>query len=185
MKSLKSQLLIARPELDDPNFARSVLILLEHSEGGALGVILNRPTEATVTDLAEQVLDEPFDWEKPIHLGGPVPGPLIVLHTLASSSDQTVLDGVYSTVDAQGIRELIQNRVEPSLIIANYAGWGPGQLDKEFATDSWYTVPAEPGLVFQQNDESDLWERLVKQVHAEALSAMLHLGALPADPSVN
>lgn len=184
MKSLKGQLLIARPELDDPNFARTVLIMLEHAEGGALGVILNRPTDATVTDLAEQVLETPFDWEKPIHLGGPVPGPLIVLHTSAVSSDQTVMDGVYSTVDAQGIRELIQKRIEPSMIIANYAGWGPGQLDKEFAMDSWYTLPADLDAVFH-NDDSDIWERLVKKIHAEALSTMLHLGDLPTDPSVN
>jgi len=92
MKSLKGHFLVASTSLDDPNFARAVLLIIEHTDEGAAGVILNRPTGATIAEIAEKVFDEPDDWDKPIHLGGPVPGPLMALHDLAHLGDQEVID---------------------------------------------------------------------------------------------
>src|SRR5262249_40524889 len=97
MTSLKGHLLVATPELLAPIFTHSVILMLDHSEGGAAGLIINRPTEATVTAIAEQVFEEASDWDKPISLGGPVPGPMVVLHTVEELADQEVLPGVYST----------------------------------------------------------------------------------------
>ena len=184
MDSLKGQLLVATERLLDPNFRRTVLLMLEHTESGAVGVVLNRPTEATVEDLSEQVLHEPFDWDKPIHIGGPVPGPLIVLHTDSDQADQEVFDGLFSTVDASKIQELLRARVDPSLIVANYAGWGPGQLESEFETDSWYTCPAELEHIFWDAAD-DLWETIVKRINSSTLTSILHLRDLPSDPSLN
>src|SRR3954468_22224733 len=82
MNSLKGHLLIATPDLLAPLFARSVILIIDHDEEGAMGVILNRPTEASVSDLAGKIFEEDFSWEKPLHLGGPVSGPLMVLHAL-------------------------------------------------------------------------------------------------------
>src|SRR3954468_7502112 len=108
MTSLKGQLLVATPQLLAPIFTRSVILMLDHSEEGAAGGILNRPTEANVASIAEQVFKDASDWDKPISLGGPVPGPLIVLHSLEELADQTVLPGVFSTVDAEKVRELVR-----------------------------------------------------------------------------
>ena len=88
MNSLKGHLLIASPDLDAPFFTRTVILMLEHGAEGALGVVINRPTEATVTDIAQKIFeDEPFEWDKTISLGGPVAGPLMVIHTDEEQAD--------------------------------------------------------------------------------------------------
>lgn len=184
MKSLKGKLLIATPNLHDPNFARTVLLMFEHTEEGAAGVILNRPTEATITDLSEQVFQEPFEWDKPISLGGPVPGPLVVFHEIEDLADQEVIDGVYQTIDAAKIQQLLRQRPEPSLIVANCAGWGPGQLEGEIEADAWISRPATSEHVFWEGSE-DLWEVMVKGVNTSQLSELLGLRIVPEDPSLN
>jgi len=184
MKSLKGQLLISTPHLLAPFFTRSVILMLEHNEEGAMGVVLNHPTDAVVTDIAETVFQEPFEWDKPLGLGGPVPGPLMVLHTLEGLADQEVLPGLYSTIEASKVQELLRGRVEPSLVIANYSGWGPGQLEGEFDVDSWLTLPATIAYSFWAGTK-DLWEVVVKEVNAKKLSEFLGLREVPPDPTMN
>src|SRR6056297_1977991 len=184
MNSLKGHLLIASPELLSPFFTRSVTLMLEHSEQGAMGVTLNHPTDTTVTDIAEEVFGEPFEWDKPIMLGGPVPGPLMVLHTDAELADLEALPGVFGTIEAEKLRRVLRERPEPSLVIANNAGWGPGQLEGEFGADSWLTLPATTGYVFWDGP-ADLWDVTVKALEARKLSDFLGIGDFPDDPSVN
>lgn len=184
MKSLKGQLLIATPHLIAPFFTRSVILMLEHNEDGAMGVVLNHPTDATVTDIAEPVFQEGFEWDKPLVLGGPVPGPLMVIHSEAGLADQEVLDGVYTSIEAGKVQVLIRQRIEPSLIVANYSGWGPGQLEGEFDLDSWLTLPASAELTFWTGVK-ELWDFVVKAVNARKLSEFLGLRDVPADPSLN
>ena len=184
MNSLKGHLLIATPQLNSPVFTQSVILMLDHNEEGAMGLILNSPTDATITDLSDKILDEPFEWDKPLHLGGPVPGPLLVIHTLEDLADQEVRPGVYTSLDASKVQELIRRKVEPSVIVANYSGWGPGQLEGEFGWDSWLTLPATIELVFWAG-EKDLWETVVKEVNAKKLSEFLSLREVPPDPSLN
>jgi putative transcriptional regulator len=184
MISLKGHLLVATRQLSDPNFMRAVLLMIEHSEEGAAGVILNRPTEATIADIAEQVLNEKLDWDKPINLGGPVQGPVMAIHELESLADQMILPGVYSTIVSSKIETLLRQKTEPSLIIANYAGWGPGQLESEIEEDSWLSLPATPDHVLHSGD-IDLWASVSKEIHAATLASMLKIGAIPKNPSVN
>jgi len=184
MNSLRGHLLIATPQLLAPIFAKSVILMLEHNEEGAMGVILNQPINTTITDLAGKIFDESFEWDKPLHLGGPVPGPLMVLHTIADLADQEILPGICHTLEASRVQELIVQRPEPSLIIANYSGWGPGQLEGEFGWDSWLTLPAKPEHVFWPG-EKDLWKVVVKEVNARKLSEFLKLREMPTDPSLN
>jgi putative transcriptional regulator len=184
MKSLKGQLLIATPHLLAPFFTRSVILMLEHNEEGAMGVILNHPTDATISDIAETVFQESFEWDKPLYLGGPVPGPLMVIHALADLADQEVLAGVFSTIEASKVQEVIRQRAEPSLVIANYSGWGPGQLEGEFDLDSWLTLPATVEYTFWTGSK-DLWDVVVQEVNAKKLSEFLGLREVPPDPSLN
>ncbi|QEH33910.1 hypothetical protein OJF2_24420 [Aquisphaera giovannonii] len=184
MESLKGQLLIATPELVAPMFARSVILMLDHNEDGALGVILNQPISTTLTDLAGKVFDEEFVWDKPLRLGGPVSGSLLVLHTVEELADQETLPGVYVTLESSQVQRLITRKPEPSLVIANYSGWGPGQLEGEFGWDSWLTLPATPELVFW-DDDRDLWKVTVSEVRARKLSDFLGLKGVPGDPSLN
>jgi putative transcriptional regulator len=184
MKSLKGYLLVATPNLLDPNFARTVLLMLEHTAEGAVGIVLNRPTEATVADISEQVLDEKLDWEKPIGLGGPVPGPLMVVHGLESLSDQEIFTGLYSTAEAAKLQQLLRQRVEPSVLVANYAGWGPGQLEREIEEGSWSSLPATIEHVFE-SDASELWDQVSDEAESTPLTEILGVRQIPPDPSVN
>lgn len=184
MNSLKGHLLIATRELLDPNFVRTVTLMLEHSEEGALGVVLNRPTEATVTELSEQIFDDPVEWDKALHIGGPVQGPLMMVHTLEELSDREVLPGLYHSIDAAKVKDLILQKAEPSLLIANYAGWGPGQLESEFVVESWLTLPATIEHVFW-NGSRDLWNVVVNALSARRLSDFLGVREMPTDPTMN
>jgi len=184
MQSLKGHLLVATPQLVAPIFSRSVLLMLEHTDEGAAGVILNRPTEATISEISERIFQERLEWDKPMNLGGPVPGPLMVLHTLEELADQETIAGVYNTVDSDKIQQIVRRRIEPSLIVANYAGWGPGQLEGEIEEDSWLSLPATIRHVFWDG-AVDLWEAAIKEIHASQLTRLLGLRAVPDDPSLN
>lgn len=184
MNSLRGQLLIAAPELKAPFFTRTVILMIDHNEEGAMGVILNRPTEAKASELPREVVGPDFDWDKPLNLGGPVPGPLMILHTLSELADREVLPGLFLTLDAEKAREILDGRSEPSLLVVNYAGWGAGQLEGEFGWDSWLTVPASIEHIFGAAEE-DLWIATVRQANARKLSEFLGLRVIPTDPSLN
>jgi putative transcriptional regulator len=184
MESLQGQLLIATPQILTPIFYRSVILMLEHNQDGALGVILNRPTNATVTSLAGKVFADDFAWDKPLQFGGPVPGPLMVLHALEDLADQEVLPGLFSTIEATKVQEVISRKPEPCLVLANYSGWGSGQLESEFDRESWLTLPATVEHVFWAGEE-DLWQVVRRQANVRTLSDFLGLRDLPSDPSLN
>lgn len=184
MTTLKGHLLVASPDLLDPNFARAVLLMFEHNKQGAAGLILNRPTVATIGDIAEQVFSEPFDWDKPLNIGGPVVGPLTVVHTAEELSDREVMDGLFTTVDAAKVQDLLRRKVEPSLILANYAGWGPGQLEAEIKEGSWLLTPATADLVFG-TDDNEAWAAIVREIESRVLPKILGIREVPDDPSLN
>lgn len=184
MNSLKGHLLVATPELLTPFFTRTVILMFEHSEGGAAGVVLNRQTEANIQEISRELFQEQIDWDKLVNLGGPVPGPLVALHALGELADQEIIAGVYLSMDAAKLLDVVRRRVEPSLIVANYAGWGPGQLEGEIAQDSWFSLPATAEYVFWSGEE-DLWESVVERIGSLDLPRVLGLGDWPVDPSVN
>jgi putative transcriptional regulator len=184
MMSLKGHLLIAAPALVDSNFERTVILVLEHTGKGAMGLVLNRLSGATVSDLAGKVFDEDFAWDKPIHLGGPVAGPLVAIHAIEDLSDLEVIPGVYHTFEATKVREVISRKPEPSLVVVNYAGWGPGQLEGELDEGDWLTLPATLDHVFG-DETDDLWKALVREANARRLSEFLGLGPVPTDPGLN
>jgi putative transcriptional regulator len=184
-ESLKGHLLVASPELQSPLFTRSVVLMVEHSkDAGAKGVILNLPTSATMTDLAGKLFDEDFVWDKPQHLGGPVAGPLLVLHTDQEQADLEVVSGVYMALDASKSQHLISREVEPSLIVANFSCWAPGQLEDELSKDVWLATPADTARIFLQGDQ-DLWQASIRRIRAEALRSLVRIREAPDDPSMN
>src|SRR5437660_1340859 len=101
MKSLQGQLLLASSRLPDPNFARTVILMVRHGEEGALGLVLNRPLETTVHEACSEVLETPCAAEGFLYQGGPCEGPLMALHTNADASDMDVIEGVYFTTERE------------------------------------------------------------------------------------
>jgi len=183
--SLKGHLLIATPSVQAPLFARSVVLMVEHTgDDGAKGIILNLPTTATMTDLAGKLFDEDFVWEKPLHLGGPVSGPLMVLHTEEQLADLEVVSGVYMALDATKSQHLISMEVEPSLVVANFSCWAPGQLEEELNNDVWLTIPADSAHIFLGGYD-DLWRTTIGEVRADKLKDIVGLREVPEDPDLN
>jgi len=180
VQSLKGQLLIAGPGLIDPNFRRTVVLVGEHSEEGALGVILNRASESTV-DEAVPELSTLVAGLGTIHVGGPVQPSAIVVLAEFSQPDQAgslVLGSVGflpSEVDPDELGELRRARV-----FVGYAGWGPGQLDGELEEGSWIVEPALPDDVFTA-DPDELWSDVLRRKGGP----FGVLALMPLDPSLN
>ena len=184
MRSLEGHILIASPELLAPMFCQSVVLMIEHNDKGAIGVILNRPTDATITDLSGKLFDDDFEWDKPIHIGGPVESTLSVLHTIEEMADHEVIPGVFLTLEATKVQHILSQKPQPSFVVANHSGWGPGQLESEIANNFWKTLPARAEYVFWTG-EADLWESSIGAHKTRTLVDILGIRQFPVDPEMN
>jgi len=163
------ELLVAKPEMGDPRFARAVIFLVRHTADGAMGLIVNRPVEHRP---AAQVLKDfgiegaPAKGEIEVHYGGPVQLELaFVLHTPDYRQPDTVVvnNAFAMTADPQNLKDIAAGKgPQKSILARGYAGWGAGQLEGELALNAWELVPADPALVFGGHPE-DLWERAIKR----------------------
>src|ERR671912_731965 len=108
----KGQLLVASRQLKDPNFARSIVLIVQHDEGGAVGLVLNRPLEISVADAVSGDVFAAVDVENVVHQGGPCPGPLMVLHGDAVAGGDEVLPGVRFTSQRDEIESLMRSGAE-------------------------------------------------------------------------
>jgi len=163
--SLAGQLLVARPDLRDPRFSRTVVYIVHHDAGGAMGLIVNRPIgEASLSELLEQagVEGKSVNGKIRVHFGGPVGAPRgFVLHTADYKIDGTevVKDGIAVTAQPEILRAMgTGTGPRKSLFALGYAGWAPGQIEGEIKTGSWEIVPADKALVFDEDYETK-WER--------------------------
>jgi putative transcriptional regulator len=181
-ETLRGQLLVATPRLLDPNFARAVILLLEHTDEGAVGVVLNRPTETEVDDVLPDWGDTAKD-PAVVYVGGPVsPDGAICLGTSPSGlgvSDWSFFDGAVTTVDLT----LGPDAAEPGTqvrVFAGYAGWGAEQLAAEIEDGSWYVVDARVDDVFTDEPE-ELWRDVLRRQSGQ----LAMVANFPPDPSLN
>ncbi|MGD9355953.1 MAG: YqgE/AlgH family protein [Chromatiales bacterium] len=155
LTNLTNHFLIAMPGLQDPNFEKSVTYICEHSEDGAMGIVINNPLSIPVSEILEQLdIDEKASGipDNPIYLGGPVNGERgFVLHDNDTEWDSTlrVKNGI-SVTTSRDILVSIASGTGPerSLIALGYAGWGSGQLEQELADNAWLAVPADEAIIF-------------------------------------
>ncbi len=181
--SLKSGvLLIAKPSLSDPNFSRSVVLLVSHDEQGTLGLVINRPTQISY----REAFDEPaLDIEGQLFHGGPVEGRrLFVLHRLGPgvADSRVVCDGIHFSGDIHAASER-QGDAPKSPVFRGYlgcAGWATGQLEAEMQQDAWVLCPASARAVFDTEPDL-LWAGLLRDMGGVyALYAMI-----PPDITLN
>jgi putative transcriptional regulator len=177
---------VALPALDDPNFERAVVLVLEHDDDGALGLALNRPTTTPIDEVLQ-------GWSslaaKPANLygGGPVePSAVVGLAVarpragLGTGETGVAITGRIRTVDPTGDPGLLAGEVERARIFAGYAGWAPGQLEAELAQDAWLVVDAQPDDVVSEEPQ-ELWHTVMgRQEGAARLMA-----TFPDDPRLN
>jgi putative transcriptional regulator len=183
VKSLQGHVLVASPDLHDPNFLRSVVLIVQHNEQGALGLILNRRTHAKLKQVWEQVSPEPCESDEYVHAGGPVEGPLMALHTNAELGETEIFSGLFIGTNRDHLERLVSDNVQPLRIFAGYAGWGGGQLENEMQQGSWHTAHATAEMVFYT--EGDLWQTVLRQITSSTLLSSLKIKHIPPDPRLN
>jgi putative transcriptional regulator len=183
MRSLRGQFLVASPHLMDPNFYRTVVLMVQHDESGALGLVLNRPTGKTIRDVWEMISDEPCTCESPIFLGGPVRGPIAAVHRGEDHANVEVAPGVYYTVEDKALNEVLRQSAVAYRVFIGYAGWAPGQLESELDAGGWLTTPAAVDEVFREPNQ--LWQDVSRRIGREFLAATVRPKVLPDDPSMN
>ena len=179
--SLKGQLLVAAPSLDDPNFSRTVVLVAEHNDEGAMGVVLNRESELEVAEAAP-ALGDLVDVGEHVRSGGPVQPTAVVIVAEFEDSAQAatlVLEQV-GFVAADTDFDTLASDVGRVRVFAGLAGWGPGQLEAELDREDWIVEPATADDVFA-GDADGLWSAVLERKGGQyALVARM-----PLDPSLN
>jgi putative transcriptional regulator len=177
---LQGQLLIASPALLDPNFRRTVVLVTEHTDEGAAGLVLNRPSPAAVAELVPELEPLVEDGEQ-VWLGGPVQqDAVLVLGEFVDPDDAAVplfgSLGFPSLEDPDEVLPVTTRR----RVFAGYAGWGAGQLEDELAREDWIVEPAQPDDAFTESPDA-LWSDVLRRK-----GGVYELVArIPEDPSVN
>jgi len=184
MESLTGRLLVATPQLRDPNFERTVVLLVAHEDGGALGVVLNRATEVAVAEVLANwgpLAAEPAV----VFEGGPVqPEAAICLARTRMGVSRVAgfnqVSGAVGTIDLSTDSTRIADSVVGVRVFAGYAAWAPGQLEGEISGGSWFVFDALPGDAFVPRPD-DLWSLVLRR--QGGLTAAGHLPGRP-DPQL-
>lgn len=170
-ESLRGQFLIAGGRLRDPNFFKTVVLIVEHGPDGAMGLVVNRPSSVTVAHALTGHLELPEN-DDLVYVGGPVePAALFVIHDSADldPTESPVVPNVYMGSSADVFEEIVRagqdhdDRLDYR-VYCGCAGWGPGQLDDELARGDWLVLPASAGYVFHE-DPYAVWDDLISKAY--------------------
>jgi putative transcriptional regulator len=170
----RGKILVAGRDLKDPNFAETVVLILEHNAQGTLGLVLNRPSETPLT----QLLDLPAGGSVPlVYQGGPVEGSgvlALVKSDTARPDTKAVLEGVYEITAPGALTDLVKANAGPDLlrVYFGYSGWSSDQLERETRTGAWHVFDATAAIVFDPHPDT-LWERQIPHADERMASAQL------------
>ncbi|MGH8921664.1 MAG: YqgE/AlgH family protein [Acidimicrobiales bacterium] len=187
--AIRGRLLVANPELPDPNFDRTVVLVLAHGDDGALGVVLNRPSETGLDETLprwEVVASVP----PVVFVGGPVSQDTVIgvggapdgmaADEAAEGSGWVPITGELGTLDLQQDPDDLPAALRGLRIFVGYAGWGPGQLESEIAAGGWWVVDADVDDAFSE-DPARLWQRVLRRQPGH----LALVSSYPADPELN
>jgi putative transcriptional regulator len=171
--SLAPSFLVAMPQLLDPNFERTVVLLVHHDANGTFGVVLNRTTEIDAPNLCATLEiewrgrpDEVIDWGGPVQ---PQTGWVIFGDEVAAAvgtEARAVADGVFFAGSLDVLRQVAAHPPKQVRLLLGYAGWGPGQLEGEIAEGAWLSAPVSSEVVFEVAPEA-MWEHVVRSLGIE------------------
>ncbi|CAB4921359.1 unannotated protein [freshwater metagenome] len=182
MESLRGQLLIASPAVHDPQFRQTVVLIAEHGEEGAMGVVLNRVAPATVGEAVPE-LAPLAGYDEPVHVGGPVAeeGVTVLAEFLEPERAALLIDDTVGFVAAgDGDPADLADAVARVRVFAGHAGWGPGQLEDEMDEESWIVETPRREDLFTDDPEG-LWSRVLRRMGGDYVV----IATMPADPSRN
>ncbi len=175
--------LIASPDIDTGIYFRSVVLLCEHAPAGSLGIIINKPLEM---ELPDELLNIKELANPRVHIraGGSIqPNQMMLLHSSEQNSEQTlkICEGVFLGGDMRFLQEALSDRDGPSLNLCfGYAGWGAGQLEREFLNGEWFLHPAQAKHVFETQPEK-MWQIVLREMGGKYAT----LSMIPEDLSLN
>lgn len=168
--SLAPSLLVSMPQLLDPNFHQSVILLCEHGAGGAFGLVLNRRSEMLASEVVRLTPPVAGDSGLELWMGGPVEperGWLLMGAEPDGIESVRVCDGVYLSTSVDLLRRYLEERPPPrTRLLTGYAGWGAGQLDAELAASAWLTAEVDLDIVFETKS-GDMWEATIRRLGAD------------------
>ena len=170
MNEFTPSFLLSMPQMQDPNFARTVVLLCDYRPEGAFGLVLNRPTEMAASEMVR--LDPPIARANDLRLfvGGPVQperGWILLPEPPDDTDFRTVQDGLYLSASPFVLRRVLESLPAPrARVLAGYAGWGPGQLDDELAQSAWLIGDLHLDLIFDA-DPSIMWETAIRRLGAD------------------
>ena len=173
MSSLRGQYLISARNMKDPNFSRTVVLIVEHNDSGSMGLVLNRPTAVEVRAALAGHFELP-EAEGPVFFGGPVePQSLFLLHDSVEQAggELPVLPGLFVGANAEVFEKIVGTAAATGVrykVFSGCSGWGVGQLDGELARGDWHVAPADVESVFAE-DPYSLWERLIEEASRHPL----------------
>jgi putative transcriptional regulator len=181
VESLRGKLVIAAPALIDPNFARTVVLIVDHDEHGAMGIVLNRVADADLAEAVPDLADVP-EVDELLFVGGPVQESNVLLLADFPDVDKAapLVTGSIGMVGADTELEELADTVSRARAFAGYAGWGAGQLEAELEEEAWITADPLPGDLLT-DEPDDLWSATLNR------KGGWHrvIARMPADPSLN
>lgn len=175
---LAPTLLLSMPQMLDPNFAGTVVLLCDYSAEGALGLVVNRPTDTPAS--AAVALDPPPRRDAGLRLwsGGPVDpqrGWILTTEEPVDVDYLRVAEGLFLSTSPDLLRQLIETDPPRARVLTGYAGWGPGQLDAELASSAWLTMDVDVELLFD-TPAGEMWETAIRRLGAEPGTLQLGQG---------
>lgn len=176
-------LLIASPYLDDPNFRGSVVFLATESPTGILGFILNKRTESKLRDFWQPIFQAVCPLSAHVYLGGPVAGPLTVLHQAPEFADTRAGTDHFLTMEKHLIEELVNHQVQPLKFLLGQSGWTRNQLIEEIESGAWHLLA--PGQENLFHEDSEFWIRALQKSAGQTFAQVLGLPSIPSNPEDN
>jgi putative transcriptional regulator len=177
-ESFEPALLVSMPQLQDPNFARAVVLLCDFAPEGAFGLVVNRPTEMPASSMVKLEPAVIGANALPLCIGGPVEPERgwILLAEPPQTDYRTICEGVYLSTSPVLLRHVLSTTPAPRVrVLAGYAGWGPGQLDEELAQSAWLIGSVDTDLLFDVAP-SEMWETAIRRLGADPSSLQMSHG---------
>ncbi len=172
--------LVAVPQLGDPNFSRGVVFILEHTDEGSMGIVINKPSTLDMGSFCEsQQMEFKGDNSRLVYQGGPVQTDrafLLHISEHEGPETETIVDGIRLSYSLESLRLIVENPPDKLRVFLGYAGWSPGQLAEEVTQGAWLVMSPLANLVFGSGDE-EIWNAALKEMGIDAVQLM-HSGAV-------
>lgn len=175
------KLLVATKRVDEPH-RETVILLVEDSDKGIMGLCLNRQGGQSVNEVWEDIGEEN---NRKINLGGPVFGPLVTIHRLKEYSETEILPGIYFSALGENVNNIVKSNADYR-IYTGYFGWFPNQLELELNKGNWFTLPVTEEFIFYESEDlhTDVW-CLAKNEYSNSFLKLLGINEPSSFPSTN